>query len=88
MSQTQTARASKHRRDDYNDERRAIVEYLRKRSEEGKVFFKSKKIARDLGISAKKVGANLGRLSEESDLPVSIERWSQSNATTWKVDPR
>lgn len=57
-----------------------LVEYLRK----GKQFFKSKYIARDLGMTPKEVGANLSILSEESDV-LDIKRWGYSKSTTWRI---
>ncbi|XGI84049.1 hypothetical protein ACEU6E_02045 [Halorutilales archaeon Cl-col2-1] len=67
-----------------NDDQKAILEYLKEVSEDGVVFLKSKDISREIGISTKKVGTNLGRISDSAD--VTIEKWSDSNATTWKVE--
>ncbi|XGI83104.1 hypothetical protein ACEU6E_07420 [Halorutilales archaeon Cl-col2-1] len=67
------------------DDQRAIVELLSERFEDGDVFFKSREISRELGMSSRKVGANLRRISEKYDR-LSVERWSESNSTTWRVE--
>ncbi|MDY6775972.1 MAG: hypothetical protein SV253_07860 [Halobacteria archaeon] len=67
-----------------NDDQKAILEYLKEVSEDGVVFLKSKEISREIDISPKKVGTNISRISDSEE--VSIEKWSDSNATTWKVE--
>lgn len=58
--------------------------YLRSQAADDEFFFKSKFIAGDVGLSPSQIGALLGRL-EGSVEDLEIERWSYSNATTWRV---
>ncbi|KUG20079.1 MAG: hypothetical protein KO206_09415 [Methanomicrobiaceae archaeon] len=71
----------------YNETQRKIVYYLKSGLKAGKYYFKSKYIAKDLGLSPKEVGINLAILSEICD-DLDIKRWSYSNSTTWRVTPR
>lgn len=71
----------------HNHGQETIIEYLKDGLKDGKMFFKSKYIARDLGMTSKEVGTNLKILSDGcADL--KIERWSYSKSTTWRVQPR
>ncbi|MEN6610796.1 MAG: hypothetical protein ABFC24_08130 [Methanoregulaceae archaeon] len=71
----------------YNDTQHKIVEYLATGLVKGKHYFKSKYIAKDLGLSPKEVGTNMAILSEICQ-ELSIIRWSYSNSTTWMVTPK
>lgn len=64
-----------------------ILSYLLQGLKVGKHYFKSKYIAKDLGLSPKEVGTNLAILSDICD-ELDISRWSYSNSTTWRVLPR
>jgi hypothetical protein len=44
-------------------------------------------LSRDLGLSSKEVGTNLGILSDICD-DLRITRWSYSHSTTWMVTQR
>jgi hypothetical protein len=72
-------------KDKYNHSQEVIIEYLKNGIKEGKQFFKSKYIARDLGMSPKEVGTNMKILSDECD-DLHIEKWSYSKSTTWRVE--
>ncbi len=74
-------------RDSYNDSQERIVAYLRTALRKGKFYFKSKYIARDLGLSSKEVGTNMAILAETCK-DLNIVRWSYSNSTTWMVTPK
>ncbi|ATW88953.1 hypothetical protein halTADL_2206 [Halohasta litchfieldiae] len=65
------------------DER--LADYLRARVEDGEMYFKSKFIADDVGLSSKEIGALIVKLQESVD-DLSIERWSYTGATTWRVE--
>jgi hypothetical protein len=69
----------------YNHSQEAIIEYLKNGIQGGKRFFKSKYIARDLGMSPKEVGTNMKILSDECG-DLRIEKWSYSKSTTWRVE--
>jgi hypothetical protein len=49
------------------------------------MYFKSKFIADEVGLSAKEIGALIVNLQESVD-DLSIERWSYTGATTWRVE--
>ncbi|AHG03590.1 hypothetical protein HALDL1_08260 [Halobacterium sp. DL1] len=72
--------------DDYSDEERRILDYLRDSVEKGERYFRSKNIADHLGLSSKQVGVRLSELDEKSE-DVDIEKWSRSRSTTWRVEP-
>jgi len=65
------------------DER--LADYLRSRVEDGELFFKSKFIAEDVSLSSKEIGALIVKLQDSVD-DLSIERWSYTGATTWRVE--
>ena len=69
---------------DTNDNRKQILNYLKKRVTRGKHFFKSKSIARELGLSPNEVGTNISMLIDNSE-DIVIEKWSYSHGTTWRV---
>ncbi len=62
-----------------------LAAYLRERAEQGDMYFKSKFIADDVGLSSKEIGALIVKLQESLD-DLSIERWSYTGATTWRVE--
>lgn len=73
--------------DRYTATQGRIISYLVQGLTAGKHYFKSKYIAKDLGLSPKEVGTNLAILSDICD-ELDISRWSYSNSTTWRVLPR
>jgi hypothetical protein len=65
--------------------RRQVAAYLRDRVDDGPLYVKSKFLAEEIDLSAKEIGCVLGRLAETgSDL--SVEKWSYTNATTWRIE--
>ena len=73
-------------RDSYNETQNRLITYLRNGLASGKHYFKSKYIAKELGLSSKEVGTNMAILAEICQ-ELSIVRWSYSNSTTWLVKP-
>jgi hypothetical protein len=65
--------------------RRRVEMHLDDRIGEGPVYVKSKFLADELELSANEIGAVLGRIDESSS-ELSVERWSYTNATTWRVE--
>ncbi|WP_138006780.1 DUF7123 family protein [Halalkalirubrum salinum] len=59
--------------------------YLRERAQDGELYFKSKFIADDVGLSAKEIGALIVKL-QDSAPDLTIEKWSYTSATTWRVE--
>jgi len=49
------------------------------------MYFKSKFIADDVGLSSKEIGALIVKLQDTVE-DLSIERWSYTGATTWRVE--
>lgn len=68
----------------YNDRQISLISYLKSKLGSGRAFFKSKYIARELGLSSKEVGTNMAILAETCP-ELSIEKYSYSNSTTWLV---
>ncbi|RJT07097.1 hypothetical protein [Halococcus sp. IIIV-5B] len=69
----------------FNDKQQRIVAHLYSRLD-GKVYFKSRQIAAELGLSPKEVGANMAGIQErDEDLNLIIEKWGRSKSVTWKV---
>ena len=62
-----------------------LATYLRERAEAGDMYFKSKFIADDVDLSSKEIGALIVKLQESVE-DLSIERWSYTGATTWRVE--
>lgn len=62
-----------------------LATYLKKCVSDGRQFFKSKYIARDLGMTPKEVGTYMNMLAGRYK-ELRIERWSYSRSTTWYVE--
>lgn len=64
-----------------------LERYLREKAiTDGELYFKSKFIAEEVGLSPKEIGALMVKLRDSvSDL--DIEKWSYTSATTWHVTP-
>ena len=60
--------------------------YLAQKAEDGEMYFKSKFIADEVGLSPKEIGALMVKL-RESATDLEIEKWSYTSATTWRVEP-
>jgi transcriptional regulator CtsR len=61
-----------------------LERYLRREAAEGEAYIKSKFIADEVDLTPSQVGLLLTRL-QESDGGVDVEKWSYTNATTWRV---
>ena len=66
------------------DKKARLTEYLRQRAADGEVYFKSKFIADEVGLSPKEIGALMVQLSDSTP-DLEIEKWSYTSATTWRV---
>jgi hypothetical protein len=59
--------------------------YLARKAEDGELYFKSKFIADEVGLSPKEIGALMVKIRDSaSDL--TVEKWSYTSATTWRVE--
>jgi hypothetical protein len=65
------------------DKQRRILQYLREKGRT-KIYFKSRLIGEELGMSAKEVGANMTAIAN-GEFDVDVEKWGYSASTTWKV---
>ena len=70
--------------DDLSKEERLRL-YLAQKAEDGEVYFKSKFIADEVGLSPKEIGALMVKL-KDSTTGLEIEKWSYTSATTWRVE--
>ena len=63
-----------------------VIEYLKSSVKTGKMYFKSKNIAKEVGMSPKQVGATLFRLSQHKKIRgLEVVPWSSSISTVWRV---
>jgi CRP-like cAMP-binding protein len=63
-----------------------LKHYLQEKAQDGEMYFKSKFIADEVGLSPKEIGALMVKL-RESATELTIEKWSYTSATTWRVEP-
>jgi hypothetical protein len=67
------------------DKERRLKNYLRQRAADGEVYFKSKFIADEVGLSPKEIGALMVKLRDGAG-DLVVEKWSYTSATTWRVE--
>jgi len=60
--------------------------YLKQKASDGEVYFKSKFIADEVGLSPKEIGALMVKLRDSAP-ELEVEKWSYTSATTWRVEP-
>jgi len=63
-----------------------LKRYLVERAKDGELYFKSKFIADEVGLSPKEIGALMVKL-RDSAAELEVEKWSYTSATTWRVEP-
>jgi CRP-like cAMP-binding protein len=59
--------------------------FLKEKANNGELYFKSKFIADEVGLSPKEIGALMVKLKDSAEL--EVEKWSYTSATTWRVEP-
>jgi CRP-like cAMP-binding protein len=59
--------------------------FLTEKANNGELYFKSKFIADEVGLSPKEIGALMVKLKDSAEL--EVEKWSYTSATTWRVEP-
>lgn len=64
------------------DKQQRILNYIKDIKTE-KTYITSKKIGRDLGLSAKEVGSNMPFIIDKGE--IEITKWGYSTGTTWKI---
>ncbi|ESS11927.1 MAG: hypothetical protein A07HR60_01265 [uncultured archaeon A07HR60] len=70
---------------DLNTKAQRLAEYLREEASNGMIYFKGRFIAEEVGLSPKEIGALITQLQDTAD-DLTIEKWSYTGATTWRVE--
>ncbi|PSQ17006.1 hypothetical protein BRD00_09520 [Halobacteriales archaeon QS_8_69_26] len=68
------------------DKQERLRRFLAQKVEDGELYFKSKFIADEVGLSPKEIGALMVQLKDSAET-LEIEKWSYTSATTWRVEP-
>lgn len=63
-----------------------LEQFLLDKAQEGELYFKSKFIADEVGLSPKEIGALMVKL-RDSATELEVEKWSYTSATTWRIEP-
>ena len=63
-----------------------LKRYLLEKAADGELYFKGKFIADEVGLSPKEIGALMVKLRDSAS-ELTIEKWSYTSATTWRVEP-
>ncbi|ERH00164.1 MAG: hypothetical protein J07HQX50_01323 [Haloquadratum sp. J07HQX50] len=63
-----------------------LKRYLLDRAQNGELYFKSKFIADEVGLSPKEIGALMIKIRDSAS-ELTVEKWSYTSATTWRVEP-
>ena len=79
-----SATTPSHAENDDESKAGRLEAFLREKAADGEVYFKSKFIAEEVGLSAKEIGALMVQL-RDSATSIEIEKWSYTSATTWRV---
>jgi hypothetical protein len=62
-----------------------LKDYLeREVATDGELYFKSKFIADEVGLTPKEIGALMVKL-KDSATDLEVEKWSYTSATTWRI---
>jgi CRP-like cAMP-binding protein len=72
--------------DDSVSKEERLKQYLLSKAQDGELYFKSKFIADEVGLSPKEIGALMVKL-RDSATELSVEKWSYTSATTWRIEP-
>jgi CRP-like cAMP-binding protein len=70
--------------DDASKEDR-LKQYLLSKAQDGELYFKSKFIADEVGLSPKEIGALMVKLRDSAS-ELTVEKWSYTSATTWRIE--
>jgi len=71
--------------DDSASKEERLKQYLHSKAQDGEMYFKSKFIADEVGLSPKEIGALMVKL-RDSATELSVEKWSYTSATTWRIE--
>jgi hypothetical protein len=62
-----------------------LKQYLVQKAQDGEMYFKSKFIADEVGLSPKEIGALMVKLRDSAG-ELKVEKWSYTSATTWRIE--
>jgi hypothetical protein len=79
-----TANPSTERADVESKEER-LKQFLLDKAQDGEMYFKSKFIADEVGLSPKEIGALMVKLRDSAG-DLVVEKWSYTSATTWRIE--
>jgi hypothetical protein len=71
--------------DDSASKEDRLKQYLLSKANDGDVYFKSKYIADEVGLSPKEIGALMVKLRDSAS-ELTVEKWSYTSATTWRIE--
>ncbi|MFB6102459.1 MAG: hypothetical protein ABEJ73_07820 [Haloplanus sp.] len=71
--------------DDSASKEERLKQYLLSKAQDGELYFKSKFIADEVGLSPKEIGALMVKLRDSAS-ELSVEKWSYTSATTWRIE--
>lgn len=63
-----------------------LEELLYEKCRDGPIYVKSRQVTGDLDASAKKIGEAFFQMERDGADRLTVEKWSYTAATTWKVD--
>ena len=63
-----------------------LKSFLAEKASDGEMYFKSKFIADEVGLSPKEIGALMVKLKHSAS-EINVEKWSYTSATTWRIEP-
>lgn len=86
MSATQPSSEEPTTEEETQSKEERLRSFLTEKAANGEMYFKSKFIADEVGLSPKEIGALMIKL-KDSATTIEIEKWSYTGATTWRVQP-
>lgn len=86
MSATQPSGEESTTEEETQSKEERLRSFLSEKAANGEMYFKSKFIADEVGLSPKEIGALMIKL-KGSSTTITIEKWSYTGATTWRVQP-
>jgi hypothetical protein len=80
-----TTQPSTTKDDETASKEERLKAFLSQKAEDGELYFKSKFIADEVGLSPKEIGALMVKLKDSAS-ELEIEKWSYTSATTWRIE--
>ncbi len=86
MSTTANPSTESVQDEDVASKEERLKRFLLQKAEDGEMYFKSKFIADEVDLSPKEIGALMVKLRDSAS-ELTVEKWSYTSATTWRVEP-